>query len=61
MVENVLTEGGSIKKSLWTRRTMTECQPYWIALVHMCLGGQRLQVTAGIKIDSIKWTSSGEV
>jgi hypothetical protein len=39
---------------------VAECQPYWIALVHMCLGGQRLQVTAGIKMDSLKWTTSGE-
>jgi hypothetical protein len=46
--------------SLWTLKILAECQPYWITLVHMCLGGQRLQVTAGIKMDSLKWTTSGE-
>jgi len=50
----------SVNTSLWTLKTMTDCQPYWIALVHMCLGGQRLQVTAGMKMDCITWTSSGQ-
>jgi hypothetical protein len=62
MVKNVrkLNITDTQQTSLWTLKNLTECQPFWITLVHMCLGGQRLQVTAGIKMDSVKWTTSGE-
>jgi hypothetical protein len=64
MLENVVNNdtnnSNNVYKSVWTRKTMSECQPYWITIVHVILGGQRLQVTAGIKIDSIKMSSSGE-
>ena len=53
---------GMPNKSKWTRNYMVKYQPYFFSLLCVFFDGQRREVVASLKIDSIKWhKEDGEV
>lgn len=52
-------DGTAISK--WKRPKHLKYQPYWITLVHMILGGQRVQIVGSMTIDGMSWKPSKRI
>ena len=55
MEQYVIPKPNGRNVSLWKRPMHIEYQPYWITLVHMVLGGQRVQVVGSMTVDGMAW------